>query len=295
MKRGTYGFDVTGEGNMINSAENVDILRKLWLGRDLVEGYYIGPGDPGDFDHGAWHVGCHLAGAGGVRKMKNGSLLWLEISHDPVRDEYYGSVTVRVGKDAQTYRLDSGDGRSLVNDSVLVGFIEGNSVGRISARGVNDPSNLFNLWRRQDFDQPVDMGDDGGKVWEHWCTLRDIRETSKIGTSVLMAYISLVSALGDRFAPTVARGRRDYGHPEQLCALVKSGFTARESAVWDIMPKPISAQAEKLLLKADPVSELEGVEKLGWDKKPQYYMYTRKIKSWSTAKDVKSDLDESGF
>jgi hypothetical protein len=295
MKRGTYGFVVTEDGALLNSAANVDLLRKLWLGRELVEGYYIGPGDPGDFDHGAWHSSCHLAGAGGVRKTKEGSLLWLEISHDPVHDEYYGSVTKREGKEIKTYRLDSAEGRLAVAGSVLLGFVEGNSKGRTSARNVNDPTNLFNLWRRQDFDQPVESDLDGGKVWEHWCTMRDIRETSRIAMSVIAAYVSLVSALGDKFAATVARGRRDYGHPEQLCAMIQAGFTSKDSAFWDIMPDPIPAQAEKLLLKADPASELEAVEKLQWGKQPKYYMYSRKIKSWSTAKDVKADFDESGY
>lgn len=290
MLRGTFGFDVTSDGDLVNSAKNVEALRKLWLDRTLVQGYYIGPGDPGDFDYGSWHVGCHLAGAGGVRKTKKGALLWLEISHNPVRDEYYASVTAREGKTIQTFSLDSAEGRSVITDSTLIGFVEGNSLGRTSSRGVNDPSNLFNLWRRQDCDQPVDSPDDGGKVWEHWCTLRDIRSTSRIGTSVLQAYVSLVSALGDRFAPTVARGRRDYGHPEQLCALVRAGFTAEASATWDTTPKPIPQKIEKFFLAADPASELEAVEQLEWGAHPRYYMYERKIKSWSSAKNVKDDL-----
>jgi len=211
-----------------------------------------------------------------------------------VRDEYYGSVIRREGKEIRTFRLDSAEGLSLVCDSKLLGFVEGNSVGRTSARGISDPPNLLNLWRRQDFDQPIDSKSRGGKVWEHWCTLRDIRETSRIGTSVLTAFVSLVSALGDRFPATVARGRRDYGHPDQLCAMIEAGFVSKEAAFWDIMPKPITPQAEKLLLAADPASEFEGVENLEWGDQPQYYMYPRKIKSWSTAKDVKDDWDKWG-
>ncbi len=294
MKRGSYGFMIGGEGQVLDTPENVEALRKLWLGRELVEGYYLGPGNPGDFDHGAWHVGCHLVAAGGVRQTKNGSLLWLEISHDMVHDQYYGSVTRRVENEIKTSRLDSAEGRALVYDSKLLGFVEGNSVGRISARGISDPPNLFHLWRRQDFDQPIDSKSDGGKVWEHWCTLRDIRESSRIGTSILTAFVSLVSALGDKFPASVARGRRDYGHPDQLCAMIEAGFVSKEVAFWDIIPRPITSRAEELLLAADPPSEFEGVENLEWEDQPQYYMYPRRIKSWSAAKDVKDDWDKWG-
>ncbi len=199
MPRGAFGFDVTDTGDLIDSTQNVEALRNLWLSRKLVQGSSLGPGDPGDFDNGAWHVGCHLAGAGGVKRSKNGALLWLEISHNTTRDEYYASVTMKEGKDIKTFALDSAEGRSIVKGSELLGFVEGNSLGRTSARGVSDPANLFNLWRRQDFDQPVNGEEDGGKVWEHWCTLRDIRATSRIGTSVLTAYVSLASGTGRPF------------------------------------------------------------------------------------------------
>lgn len=292
MKRGTFQFDVDNDGNLTNSAQNVEALRRLWLDRSLVDGYYLGPGDKGDFDNGAWHVGCHLAGAGGAMRSKDGRLLWLEISHHPDADDYFASVTVKTGNAARTHRLDAADGRALIADATLLGFIEGNSTGHISARGVNDPPTLFNLWRRQDFDQPVDSPDDGGKVWEHWCTLRDIRLTARIGTSVLSAYVSLAAALGDRFTPTVARGRRDYGHPDQLGALVIAGFTAKASALWDTTPVEIPAAAEKLLLDAEPAKALEAAAKLDWSKPPRYYMYARKVKSWSTTDAVKNDLED---
>jgi hypothetical protein len=41
---------IGSEGQVLNTSQNVEALRKLWLGRELVEGYYVGPGDPGDFD-----------------------------------------------------------------------------------------------------------------------------------------------------------------------------------------------------------------------------------------------------
>ena len=77
MKRGAFEFDVTDEGNLISSVQNVETLRRLWLDRTLINGRHLGPGDPGDFDNGAWHVGCHLVAAGGVMRAKDGYLLWV--------------------------------------------------------------------------------------------------------------------------------------------------------------------------------------------------------------------------
>jgi hypothetical protein len=290
MKRGTLSFEVTPDGDLLNTPANVDALRALWLGRDLVDGDDLGPGDRGDFDYGAWHVACHLAGAGGARRSTSGSTLWLEISHRTDRDEYYASVTARSGSRTDTVAIDSAEGRDLLRGSTLLGFVEGHSVGRVSARGVSDPPDRFNGWLRQDFDQPVDSTADGGKVWEHWCTLRDIRTTHAIGTAMLKAYVSLAAALGDRFLPTVARGRRQYGHPVQLAAAVHAGLTGRESALWDTTPVAIPANVVPLLLESDPKRALEAIERLEWRGAPRYYMYARKIGDWSTANEVASDV-----
>jgi hypothetical protein len=56
--------------------------------------------------------------------------MWLEISHDPTCDDYFASVTVNTGRDRMTRRLDSAEGRLLVANSKLVGYVEGNSTGR---------------------------------------------------------------------------------------------------------------------------------------------------------------------
>lgn len=293
MQRGTFQFSVTAAGDLVNSAQNVEALRRLWLDRTLIKGHHLGPGDPGDFDNGAWHVACHLVAAGGVMRTKDGNLLWVEISHNSADDTYFAGVTIRMNTgSAKTLRLDSSDGLALVSSATLVGFVEGNSTGHTSARGVSDPPTLFNLWRRQDFDQPVDSRQDGGKVWEHWCTLRDIRPAARIATSVLTAYVGLVAALGDRFAPTVARGRRDYAHPEQLKALVTAGFTVRESALWDTVPVVIPPSAETLFSDADPAKALQAVQQLDWSNPPRYYMFARRIGSWSHAPKVRQDLSD---
>ncbi|HEY7326218.1 MAG TPA: hypothetical protein VH592_01160 [Gemmataceae bacterium] len=288
--RGAFKFEVGDNGALANSAQNVNLLRNLWLNRTLVKGDDLGPGDPGDFDNGGWHSSCHLLGAGGVRRTADGRLVWLELSHDPVRDQYYCSATCRGLSGIQTVRADSAEGRILLAGSTLLGLIEGNSTGRTSARGVSDAPDLFNLWRRQDFDEPISSTNDGGKVWEHWCTTRDLRATHRIGTSVLTAYVSLVAATGDLLPAAVARGRREYGHPTQLCAAVHAGFVSEQAAVWGTSPLPIPTAAERLLLEAEPAVALLAVEQLDWSKAPSYYMFSRRIKSWSSAAQVKDDL-----
>jgi len=295
MKRGTFDFDVTASGDLEDSPANADTLRKLWLDRSLIDGNNLGPGDEGDFDNGAWHVACHLLGAGGVRRAADGRLLWLEISHDRGTDTYFASVTPATGADAGiAQRIDSPKGRALLNGSTLLGFVEGNSVGRISARGVRDGARRFNGWKRQDFNQPVTSTKDGGKVWEHWCTVRDIRGTDALAASVLRAYVMLASALGDRFVSTVCRDRRTYGHPAQLCAMVKAGLTSEASATWDVKPTRIPAAAEPQFLEATPADAAAAAATLVWDTQPRYYMFPRKIRSWSEAAEVQTDLRNFG-
>jgi hypothetical protein len=290
MERGTSKFEVSDSGDLLNTAGNVELLRKLWLSRRAIKGDDLGPGDPGDFDHGAWHVSCHLVGACGVRQRADGSLSWLQISHDERTDKYFASVTVLDGPNARTVPTESAEGRILLEKSRLLGFVEGTSQGRVSARFTNDPPTLFNLWRRQDFDQPPASDADGGRVWEHWCTLRDIRPTHVIGTSVLTAFVALVAVLGDSFIPIVARGRREYGHPKQLRAMVTSGLVDRKSALWPGTPTAIPANCEALFKDADPTSSLKAATSLDWPKPPHYFMFARKIAGWSKSDDVEKDL-----
>ena len=292
MERGILGFEVTPAGNLADCAENVERLSKLWLDRSRVDGDDLGPGDPGDFDFGAWHIACHLVAAGGVRRSTDGRLLWLEISHHGATDSYFPSVTVHNDGTAHTVAITSAEGRLLLRNSTLLGFVEGNSLGRTSARAVNDSPTRFNGWRRQDFDQPAGSGEDGGKVWEHWCTTRDIRPSSIIGSSVLTAYISLVSSLGDRFVAAVARGRRDYYHPKQLAELVRAGFVGEASALWEATPTAIPESVESLLIDAQPDAALRAIEQVDWANSPRYHMFTRRIDRWVAANELRPHLLE---
>lgn len=290
MKRGTFGFGVTAQGDLADLPGNVEALRRLFLDRSMINDDDLGPGDPGDFDYGAWHVGCHLVAAGGVRRAADGRLLSFELVHDPAKDEYFAGVTADVGGTSRTVRVDSAEGQGLLQGSTILGFIEGNSVGRTTARDVIDPMERFNGWQRPNFDRPAADGEDGGRVWEHWCTLRDIRPTASVGSSVLRGYVTLCAVLGDRFAPTVARGRRDYGHPKQLCALVRAGFTTEQSARWDTTPIVIPPAAETLLLLAQPNWSLAAAKLVSWSDPPRYYMFSRRIAKWSPAAAVVNDL-----
>lgn len=290
LRRGTFDFDVSQDGDLLNVPANVDALQRLWLDRSMIDGGNLGPGNPGDFDQGAWHVACHAVAAGGVRRFRDGRVLWLELSHLPATDEYQATLTVRDGATPKTLALASTEAQALLTSSSLLGFVEGNSVGRISARGVQDPPERFNTWLRQDFDQPANSSQDGGKVWEHWCTMRDIRASQAIAMSVLRAYVALVAALGDRFVPTVARGRREFGHPKQLCAMVQAGLMSKTSAVWDTTPLPIPPSVERDLLEAQPADGLSAAEQLPWAEQPRYYMFERRISRWSRANAVKQDL-----
>lgn len=290
MQRGTFNFETSAVGGLADSEANLDALRKLWLDRTLISGNNLGPGNPGDFDVGAWHVGCHVVAAGGVRRSRDGRVLWLEVSHDAGRDQYFASVTSTEPGGPRTRAITALESRTALEGSQLLGFVEGNSTGRISAAGVSDSPERFNSWQRQDFDKPVSSDAEGGKVWEHWCTLRDIRATSDLATSVLKAYVSLCAALGDRFVPTVARGRRQYGHPVQLCAMVQAGLTTKEAAVWDTQPVVVPEDIEPLLLAARPSEALAAAEKLRWGDQPTYYMFQRRIAKWSPAASVQQDL-----
>ena len=113
MYRGNYEFDVDENGDLKNSADNLEKLRKLWLDRDNIDGDDIGTGDPGDFDNGAWHVACHLLGGGGVRKLANGKLAWLQVSYNSATDRYFASATVREDKATRIVLLDFGGGTYL--------------------------------------------------------------------------------------------------------------------------------------------------------------------------------------
>lgn len=290
--RGTYNFETDYTGKLVNNNNNLDRLIRLFRDSEIIEGNW-GPGDPGDFDYGSWHILCHLAAGAGVFKNDKG-FLWVSLTHAGDKDEYIASVSVRKSENnIRTIFLNSPEGMGLIASSRMLGYVEGSSQGHIWAKNIKDPPTAFNNSCRQDYNCDIDSTSDGGPVWELWCTTRDIRQSAAVGCSVISAYLTLVSTLGGKFVASLARGRRDHEHPCQLCALVKAGFILREDALWDTMPKPLTPDAERLLKEARPEASLKAAEKLQWDTSGElyYYMFQRKINSWSKASDVNDDLN----
>lgn len=279
--RGTYKFEVDGYGDILYSKNNVELLRKLWLDREVINSKELGPGDEEEFENGAWHIACHLVAACGVRRSNNGDLIWLEISYNPTAKLYEPTLTVRENGVINTFQIFSTQAQNYLNDSELLGFVEGTSEGRISAKGIKDSENSFAGNPRQKYDQSPGSIEEGGRVWEHWSTTRDVRVSSNIGSSVLNSYVALVAVCGDKFAPTVARGRIDYFHPEQLNAMIKAGFTSLASAQINIQPMIIPKDIDLLLQEAKPEVYFEAIEKLDWNKPIKYYMFKRRIDRWN--------------
>lgn len=294
--RGSYHFEINNSGDIVYSVNNTELIRKLWLDRDIISFDELGPGDPGDFDYGAWHSSCHLVAAGGVCMDTNGNLSLLEIAYNHETGIYLPILILREGSEILTIDLNSSHAQKYLLNSKTVGFVEGTSEGRISARGIVDSSELFNNNPRQDYDQEPGSLKEGGRVWEHWCTLRDIRDSSQITSSVLSAYVSLTSMLDDKFPATVLRGRKEYGHPIQLCAMVQAGFISKKSALINLTPKQIPLNVGMKFKTANPKEELEGIELLEWSgNELSYYMYARKIDSWCNSNFTANQLIDFGL
>ena len=287
--RGTYAFETNASDLVVDNASNLEKLRKLFRDDQIIGGQW-GPGNPGDFDHGAWHILCHLAGGIGVADTNEGRA-WCGLTHVPAHDTYIASIAFRRAGALQTSAVSSAEGMAVASSAKWLGFIEGSSCGRISARGVRDAPTAFNHWPRQMFDQPITSAADGGTVWEHWSTTRDVRPSDKFGSAVLAAYLTLISHLGGRFIAAVARGRREHSHPVQLVALVKAGLLTPAEALWDVTPDPIPQAAQDLLYEARPADTLTAASELAFPAAAQrYYMFSRRIDRWNDTARVKRDL-----
>ena len=273
LSRGTSGFEVDQSGALLANAHNVNALRELWASRPQAL-----PLGPGVGSTGAWHVSCHVVAAGCARRASNGDLLWLEVSHVAATDRYDATLTRTSNGQSSTLSLDSDAARRLLQDSTLLGFVEGTSEGHISARGVRDTPTQFGGYLRQNYDQPAGSSNQGGRVWEHWCTTRDLEAHQPLSVSLLTAYLELCHAAGDLFGPTVARGRTNYGHPDQLIAMLDAGFADPASARWNTTPQPIERTVELIMHEATPSDALRAVSMLPWSSaQPQYFMYPRRI------------------
>ncbi|MGA2531433.1 MAG: hypothetical protein ABSG19_00210 [Candidatus Aminicenantales bacterium] len=293
--RGLYGFAIQPTGNLVDNDANFELLRKLLRDGSIINGKF-GPGNAGDFDYSSWHIFCHLAGGSAVFDSA-GQKLWAGLAHKELPDAYEASVVFRDGGNVSTVGLETEAGRAKLAQSIPLGFIEGSSAGHVLARGTRDPKTSYNGWLRQDFDHSTWSNKEGGTVWEHWCTTRDLRQTNVPGDSLLRGYLTLVSAVGGRFISAVARGRRSHEHPLQLCALVKAGFLTAEEAAWETAPLPIPAKIQRLLYEARPGEYLKAAEILDWPRGPQpsYFMFKRCINLWSPSSAVRADMTSFGL
>lgn len=294
-KRGLYGFEIQPNENLADTESNLELLRKLFRDGSIIKAKF-GPGIEGDFDHGSWHILCHLAGGSAVLDL-SGSKMWVGLTHKGVPDAYEASAVFRKGGTVSTVELKSDAGKAKAASGSLGFFIEGSSCGHILARGIRDPENAYNGWLRQDFDKSVWSKAEGGTVWEHWCTTRDLRQANIPGDSLLRGYLTLISFLGGRFIAAIARGRRSHEHPLQLCALVKAGLLTEDEALWDTTPLPIPGKVQRLFYEARPADYLKAAEKL---EAPQgsasaYFMFKRCIRQWSPSSAVRADLAAFGM
>ena len=289
-QRGLYGFEIQSNRNLADNDANLELLRKLFRDGAIIQNRF-GPGNPGDFDIGSWHILCHLAGGSAVLEQ-SGQKLWVGIVHKGSPYAYKASIVSREGGNVSRLGLRSDDGKVKVAQGSLLGFVEGSSAGHVLARNVRDRKGAYNGWLRQDFDQSVWSRREGGTVWEHWCTTRDLRQANVPGDTLLRAYLSLVSALGGRFVAAVARGRRSHEHPFQLCALVKSGLLTADEAAWDCTPLTLPGKVQRLLYEARPDEYLKAAEKLDPPRgtSPSYFMFKRCIQQWSPSAAVQADL-----
>lgn len=296
--RGEYNFEIDVKGKILPNQANLQKLRALLLDRKLINDEILGPGDHEDYLIGSWHIFCHLTAACAVFKKRN-NYIWTEISHVPLIDEYITTVTVDSSQETVcSFPLYSSVGQKIIHDAKLLGFIEGTSFGHISAIDVQDKPEDFNKNYRQEYDNDELSMKEGGRVWEHWVVTRDISEKSHIGSSILQAYLEMLSICGGIYSGIVGRSRSDYHHPEQLKALKTAGLLNVEEVLFDITPKSIPQSSALKIFSANPKICLETVKDFSWDlNKVSFFMFQRKIDKWNAKENLvkfyKSNIKET--
>src|SRR5262249_9463560 len=150
VTRGTYAFGIDPLGNIVDSVENLERLRAVFRDERLINGRW-GPGDPGDFDHGSWHLLCHLAAAGALVSTSEGRV-WLGIGWNAVRGLYEATASLVTSDGLRQLPIATRETRRFLSEARQLAFVEGTSQGHITARGVKDPLDAFNGCPRQMFD-----------------------------------------------------------------------------------------------------------------------------------------------
>ena len=113
--RGLYGFEIQPNGNPADTDANLELLRKLFRDGTIIQGKF-GPGNPGDFDIGSWHILCHLAGGSAVLDL-GGQKLWAGITHKGFPDAYEASLVSRDGGGLSVLNLKSDAGKAKIASS----------------------------------------------------------------------------------------------------------------------------------------------------------------------------------
>lgn len=281
-RQGEYGFEVDGRGHLTDTEENFDRARKMFLDWSLIL-WHGGPGTV-EGDGGSWHVLCHLAGAAGVFQDEEGRPGWAGITFDAASNAYVATFSFDEGNRVETLPIASEKANRAMTRFTCQGYIEGASRGHILDRNARDAGDRNRVDRRQDYDMPIGSNDNGGPVWEHWCTSRDIVSPKSLGSGMLREYLRLVSVLGGRFPGVVARGRiePEYSHLMHLRGMVRAGFLTLADVQWDTTPLKISSAAEKSLNEARPADFVKAARTTLKEsgKGPRYHMFSRRIASF---------------
>lgn len=274
-----YSFQRDSQGRLIENDHNLHEMQRLFLDWDIIkdnggEGTRRGDG-------GAWHGACHLVAAGILGVHKNSGLVWFEVGWDQRRECYEAQVVLE-GETGMRIKNITGHGKSWAEEVRIVAYVEGNSCGAISDKNAADLGNSEIDDRRQDYNRnPTDFERQGGKVWEHWCTTRDIRSSDALGKQVLRAYLTLLTIGGTEFAATVLRGRPYCGHPTQLKACIEAGLVSEEDASWPGIPEPIPTSAQLLFYHSDPFQSLAACRQLPLGENSRnYFMFQRCLHQW---------------
>lgn len=275
----TYSFQRNSQDRLAESEYNLQAIRRLFLDWDIIQD--DGGEGAARGDGGAWHGTCHLVAAGILGVQKNRRLAWFEVGWDKKQGRYEAQVVL---EDETGIRIENitGRGESWADEMQIVAYVEGNSCGSISNTAAVDPGNSDEIDRRQDYNRvPMDFESDGGKVWEHWCTTRDIKSSGGIGEQVLRAYLTLLAVGGTEFAATVLRGRPYCGHPAQLKACIEAGLVTKEDVSWPESPEPIPINAQLLFQYSDPFLSFAACRRLPLGNKGrQYFMFQRCLHLW---------------
>src|SRR4030067_2310560 len=124
-RRGSYGFEVRSDGRLADNDFNLGLLRKLFRDGAIVQNKF-GPGNPGDFNHGSWHILCHLAGGSAVIELA-GRKAWIGITHKGFPDVYEAAIVFRGSGSICVRGLKTEAGKAAAAKSEALGLIQGTS------------------------------------------------------------------------------------------------------------------------------------------------------------------------